>query len=185
VRTSSSVESSDVPADWLKSTVFKEFSILLCPNKVSPDSLSVLPLPDTLLLQKSNSEITFSQLLIKLLMKPPNTGIDQVANSTAENWHSDQLGVLLDTALCITLNLPRHISVTLQALRLSSPEIQFRPRDCFWLQSEIQTQLYFLSPKPCIEMPKPMSQLEISSLIWKRLKLLIKVQISQSSAMAT
>lgn len=116
-------------------------------------------------------------------MRLLNTDTDQVDNSIVENWLSDLLGVLLVMVLFITLNHLKPISVTLQALKLLFQEIPFKQKVFFWPLSEIQIQSSFSNLKLFIEMLKPMFQLEISSLPFKKLKLLMKEKTLQLSDM--
>lgn len=176
VRMSSSEESSGAQVASNKSTVSTEFLILLCLNKVSQDLPLELPSLGILPLLKYSLLIIFSLLLIRLSMKPLNTDTDQEDNSNAENWHSDQHGAQLATAPCITLNLLKPTSVTLQASKWSFPETQSRPRDCFWLQLETPIQSYFFNPKRCIETRRPMFQMEILNWPCKKLKSSMKAQ---------
>ena len=173
----------DAQAGYCKSTELIEFSILHYLNKVLPDLLSVWLLLGILLSLKFNSAIIFSQLSIKSLMRLLNTDTDQVDNSIVENWLSDLLGVLLVMVLFITLNHLKPISVTLQALKLLFQEILFKQKVFFWLPLEIQIQSSFSNLKLFIETLKPMFQLEISSLPFKKLKLLMKEKTLQLSDM--
>lgn len=174
---------SDAQAGYCKSTELIEFSILHYLNKVLQDLPSVWLLLDILLLLKFSSVIISSQPSIKSLMRLLNTDTDQVDNSIVENWLSDLLGVLLVMVLFITLNHLKPISVTLQALKLLFQEILFKQKVFFWLLSEIQIQSSFSNLKLFIETLKPMFQLEISSLPFKKLKLLMKEKTLQLSDM--
>jgi hypothetical protein len=82
---SNSEESSGAQVASSKSTVSTEFLTLLYLNKVSQDSPSALPSLDILPLLKYSLVIIFSLLLIRSLMKLPNTDTDQEDNSNAEN----------------------------------------------------------------------------------------------------
>lgn len=160
---SSSEASLGAQADLNKSTVLIECSTLLCLNRVLPDLPSESLLLDILLSLKFSSETISFLPSIRLLMRLLNTGTGQVGNLSAENSLSGPLGALLDMALCITRNLPKLISATLPASRLSFPETPSRLKACFLPQSETPTLLFSLSQKHCIETPKLMFLLEISN----------------------
>ena len=78
-------EFSDAQVDCYKNTELIEYSILHYLSKELLDLLSVWLLLDTLLLQKFNSVIIFSQLSIKLLIKLLNTDTGQADNLNVEN----------------------------------------------------------------------------------------------------
>lgn len=79
------VVSSDVPVALSKSMVLRGFSTPPCPNRVLQGLPLVWLLLDILPLHKFNLAIIFSLLLIKLSMRLPNTGTDQVDNLNVEN----------------------------------------------------------------------------------------------------
>lgn len=162
---------SDAQVDYYKNTELIEFSILHCLNKVLLDLLSVWLLLDILLLLKFNLVIIFSQPLIRSSIKLPNTDTDQVDSSIVESWLSDQPGVLLVMVLFIIHNHLRLTSVIHQDLKLSFQETLFKLKDSSWPQLEIQIQSSFSNLKLFIETLKLMSQLAISSLLFKKLKL--------------
>lgn len=82
-------------------------------------------------------------------------------------------------ALFIIHNHLRLISVILQVSKLLFQEILFKLKDFFWLLSEIQIQLSFSNLRLFTEMLKLKFQLEILSLLLKKLRLLMKEKILQ------
>ncbi len=100
--------------DWLKSMGSREFLIRHSLNRESQALLLELLFRGILPSLKFSLAIIYSQLLIKLSTKLPNTGIDLEDSFNVGNLLLDPPGVLLVMVDFITHNRPKPISVIRQ-----------------------------------------------------------------------